>query len=31
VGDRKDAGVIKDTLGGEKFDAVYDMNAREVC
>ncbi|CAM9875262.1 unnamed protein product, partial [Sphacelaria rigidula] len=22
--------VCKSTLGGEKFDAVYDMNAREV-
>lgn len=30
IGDRKDAAVIKDTLGGKKFDAVFDMNAREV-
>ncbi|CAM9854807.1 unnamed protein product, partial [Phaeothamnion confervicola] len=30
VGDRQNPDVIKETLGGEKFDAVYDMNAREV-
>ncbi|CAM9641474.1 unnamed protein product, partial [Choristocarpus tenellus] len=30
VGDRKDPEVCKSTLGGEKFDAVFDMNAREV-
>ncbi|CAN0402725.1 unnamed protein product [Ascophyllum nodosum] len=30
VGDRKDPEVCQSTLGGEKFDAVFDMNAREV-
>ncbi|CAM9608094.1 unnamed protein product [Chrysoparadoxa australica] len=30
VGDRKSEEVIKSTLTGEKFDAVYDMNAREL-
>ncbi|CAB1098551.1 unnamed protein product [Ectocarpus sp. CCAP 1310/34] len=30
VGDRKDPEVCQSALGGEKFDAVFDMNAREV-
>ncbi|CAN0158504.1 unnamed protein product, partial [Ectocarpus fasciculatus] len=30
VGDRKDPAVCQSALGGEKFDAVFDMNAREV-
>eukprot|EP00612_Vaucheria_litorea_P001339 CAMPEP_0171457270 /NCGR_PEP_ID=MMETSP0945-20130129/3416_1 /TAXON_ID=109269 /ORGANISM="Vaucheria litorea, Strain CCMP2940" /LENGTH=331 /DNA_ID=CAMNT_0011982845 /DNA_START=75 /DNA_END=1070 /DNA_ORIENTATION=+ len=30
VGDRKSEEVIRETLGNEKFDAVFDMNAREL-
>ena len=30
VGDRTDAASIKEKLGGEKFDVVFDMNGREA-
>ena len=31
VGDRQDPAVIRETLGKEKFYAVFDMNARELA